>query len=269
MVNRERLIALLQGEWAALGALMRQLDDDDWRRPALPGWDVHDVVAHVVGTELMLLGRPAPEAPDDVAERPHVHNPIAAANEAWVAALAPRTPAELIEEFATVTEGRLAALRKMSDEEFDAPSWTPAGQATYGRFMRIRVFDCWMHEQDIRFATGRPGHEGGPVAEEALAEVRQALGYIVGKKARVPEAASVTITLTGPVTGTFHVVVEGRAQEVPSLPGQATASLTLPSTLFLRLAGGRVAASEVAAQIELGGDSNLARQVAENLAYTI
>ena len=33
-------------------------------------------------------------------------------------------------------------------------SFTPAGKDTYGRFMQIRVFDCWLHEQDIRDALG-------------------------------------------------------------------------------------------------------------------
>ena len=40
----------------------------------------------------------------------------------------------------------------MSQEEWDAESFTPAGKSTYGRFMQIRVFDCWLHEQDIRDA---------------------------------------------------------------------------------------------------------------------
>ena len=39
----------------------------------------------------------------------------------------------------------------MTQADFDAPSWTPAGRdETYGRFMRIRHYDCFMHEHDIR-----------------------------------------------------------------------------------------------------------------------
>ena len=37
--------------------------------------------------------------------------------------------------------------------------------------MRIRVFDCWLHEQDIRDAVGRPGGEDGPAASVALDEI--------------------------------------------------------------------------------------------------
>ena len=33
---------------------------------------------------------------------------------------------------------------------------TPAGPDSYGRFMRVRDFDCWMHQHDIRDAVGPP-----------------------------------------------------------------------------------------------------------------
>ena len=71
----------------------------------------------------------------------------------------------------------------MSDDEWNAESFTPAGMDTYGRFMQIRVFDCWLHEQDIRDAVGRPGHETGLAVEVVLDEMATALGFVVGKKA--------------------------------------------------------------------------------------
>jgi uncharacterized protein (TIGR03083 family) len=175
----------------------------------------------------------------------------------------------LLADFRSVTAQRLASLRAMSAGEFNAPSWTPAGQATYGRFMQIRIFDCWMHEQDIRAAAGLPGNEDGPVAEEALAQVVLALGYIIGKRGRAPDGSSVLIRLTGPVPRDLAVVVDGRARVVPRIEGEPTASLSLSSSLFLRLAGGREDAGAALGRIDLGGDEALARQLATNLAYTI
>ena len=64
--------------------------------------------------------------------------------------------------------------------------------------MRIRAFDCWLHEQDIRDAVGRPGGEEGPAAEAALDEIAAALGYVVGKKAGAPQGSRVRFELTGP-----------------------------------------------------------------------
>ena len=46
---------------------------------------------------------------------------------------------------------------------------TPAGPDTYGRFMRVRDFDCWMHLQDIRDALGQPAPDpAGPSSRLAL-----------------------------------------------------------------------------------------------------
>ena len=267
--ERARVVALLREEWGSLAELLAGLDDAAWSAPALPGWDVHDVVAHLVGTERMLAGVAVPAVPEAETSGPHVKNEIARSNEAWVVTLRARTHAELLDDFRSVTAERLAALEALSDAEYDAPSWTPAGDATYGRFMEIRVFDSWMHEQDVRAAVGRPGHDGGPVAAQSVEEVIRALGYIVGKRAGVPDGSSVTLRLTGPVERTVHVAVDGRAAVVDALPGPATAELALSSSLFMRLAGGRVRAEDTLERIDLSGDVALARQVASHLAFTI
>jgi uncharacterized protein (TIGR03083 family) len=267
IAEKSRIVELLGQEWAAFGDLVAGLDDSDWSREALPGWDVHDVLAHIVGTERMLSGAELPSAPGELGA--HIRNDIGRANEAWVLALRERPHAELLADFRSVTAERLAGLRAMSADEFNAPSWTPAGQATYARFMRIRIFDCWMHEQDIRAAIGLPGNDDGPAAAEALAEVVLALGYIIGKKGQAPDGSSVLIRLTGPVERDLLVAVEGRARVVPRINGEPTASLMLSSSLFLRLAGGREDAGEALGRIEFGGDEALGRQLATNLAYTI
>ena len=64
--------------------------------------------------------------------------------------------------------------------------------------MRIRTFDCWLHEQDIRDAVGRPGGEDGAAAALALDEMTSAIGYVVGKKAGAPQGSRVRFDLTGP-----------------------------------------------------------------------
>ena len=266
--EQTRIVDLLGQEWAIIGDLLAGLSEQAWSRQVLPGWDVHDVLAHIIGTERMLSGAEFPAAPEgDLGT--HVRNDIGRANEAWIIALRDRPHAALLGDFRAVTASRLASLRAMPAGEFNAPSWTPAGQATYARFMRIRIFDCWMHEQDIRAATGLPGNEDGPAAAAALDEVVLALGYIIGKKGRAPDGSSVLIRLTGPVERDLPVVVDGRARVVPTLNGEPTASLDLSSSLFLRLAGGREDARAALGRIRLGGDQELARQLATNLAYTI
>jgi uncharacterized protein (TIGR03083 family) len=135
--------------------------------------------------------------------------------------------------------------------------------------MQIRVFDCWVHLQDVRDAVGRPGDGSGPVAEQAVDEIVRALGLLVGKRAGAPEGSSVTLNLTGDVERPLHVMVEGRARVVEGLDGPATATLTLPSGIFTRLACGRVAPAKVASDIRAEGDGDLAQRVIDHLAFTI
>lgn len=265
----EPVVELLVAEWTVLAELLGSLAEDDWQRSALPGWTVHDVVAHVIGGERMLSGAPRPEPATEGADAPHVRNDIGRFNEAWVAALQPLSPAEMLAALRKVTAERVGALQSMAGADFDAPSWTPAGQGTYRRFMEIRVFDTWMHEQDIRAAVGRPGNESGPIAEQALAEVVGALGYIVGKRVGAPDGSGVCIFLTGPIERELCVAVEGRARVVASLAAAPTASISLSSSLFLRLAGGREDPDDALARVQLGGDPALARSLATRLAYTI
>lgn len=265
--EQDRIVALLREDWSAIADLLAGLTSEQWSLRVLPGWDVHDVLAHLVGTERTLAGAEHPEVPADPGE--HVRNDIARLNEAWILELRKLSHQDLLASFRAITAQRLAALDAMPAEEFFAPSWTPAGDATYDRFMRIRVFDCWMHEQDIRAAVGLPGNEGGPAAEQALGEVTGALGYIIGKRAGAPQGSAVRIRLTGPIRRDLHVVVDGRARLVDDLRTEPTATIALSSSLFLRLAGGREDADAALGRIELDGDVRLARHLATNLAFTI
>ena len=63
--------------------------------------------------------------------------------------------------------------------------------------MNVRVMDSWVHEQDVRVATGRPGHDSGPAAQLSLDRLCSAMPFVVGKQARAPEGASVRFDLRG------------------------------------------------------------------------
>ena len=86
----------------------------------------------------MLAGETAPAQKRELRDSDHVHNDIAAMNEQWVDSMRELSGKEVLQRFVTVTGSRAKTLQSMTKEEFDAPSWTPAGQATYGRFIQIR-----------------------------------------------------------------------------------------------------------------------------------
>lgn len=267
-LDQARVTGALAEEFAAFDALLASIPDEAWSTPtACPGWDVRANAAHVIGTEAMLLGEPTPEVGVDVTGLDHVRNDIGAFNEAWVVHLAEATPEAVLAEYRPRVAARLEALAAVTPEAWSTVGFTPAGQDTHGRFMRIRVMDIWMHEQDIREAVGLPGHDDGPVIDLVLDEFQQSMGYVVGKKGGAPDGSSVTFHLTGPAARDIHVLVEGRAAVVDALPGPATATLTLPALLFTRLAGGRTGADTSA--VELAGDEALATRVRDNLGFTI
>lgn len=261
------LTSQLDEVWTSLQTLGGSLSDAEWTRSTpCPGWPVSAQYAHVIGTESMLLGRPNPTV--DAGTPEHVRNQIGGFNEAWVAALAQLPRSGVLDQLAEVTTERRQALAKMTEEDFSAPSWTPVGQADYRRFMQIRVFDCWVHEQDVRDAVGRPGHESGPVVEQSVDEIVRALGFIVGKKAGTPEGSSVRFELTGPLQRRVDVAVEGRARVAASIAGSPSVTLTLPAPTFTRLACGRIDPS-TAAGITISGDEALGQKVVESLPFTI
>jgi uncharacterized protein (TIGR03083 family) len=269
-MTADALLMDLRDVWGSLDDLLDSLDDEDWAAPTdCPGWTVQDTVAHVIGTELMMAGRPSPEV--EVPDAPHLRNDIGRMNEATVIERRGLRPARVLEEYREVVAEREAAVAALDQAALDAESWTPAGMATLGRFLQIRVFDTWIHEQDIRTAVGREGHLEGPSVTRTLAEVTNGIGYVVGKKAGTPDGASVRFSLTSPAPATIDVVVDGRARVADDLQGKPTATITTDVGTFMRLVAGRRDAAGALADglVTVSGDAGLADRVLANLGYTI
>ncbi len=270
-VDKDTVVAALAAEWEAMADLCDGLDDAQWEAATdCPGWSVQDNLSHITGTERMLSGDPAPDV--DLGESPHVRNEIGRMNELWIAERRPWAPAAVLEEFREVTAGRLSALAGLTQADFDAESWTPAGNDTYGRFMRIRTLDCWVHEQDIRGAIGAPGHREGPVVDVALDEFAVAVGFAVAKLGRAPDGARVLIDLTGPAARAWRVqVAERRGRLVGVFDGDAEPTITIGTDAhtYTRLAGGRIAGTDAIGQglVSLDGDTEAAERIVTNLRY--
>ncbi|MGI8750724.1 MAG: maleylpyruvate isomerase family mycothiol-dependent enzyme [Acidimicrobiales bacterium] len=280
------LIDQLRQTWASVTDVCSTLTPAEWRAPTdCPGWDVRAQVAHLIGTESMLAGRPTP--PFDGPYGDHVHNEIAKFNEAGIASFAEVSDADLLAAFMAISAERLAALSSLDQEAWEVVGPTPIGAAPYRRFMEIRVFDSWAHEQDIRFATNRPGHQSGPAVERSVDEVIGALGFVVGKRARAPEGSQVRFSLAGlPSTAgspadpaaipgppkDVDVVVDGRARVVPSgSSGTPTVTVHTDPVTLVRLGCGRITGAACLADgtVTLSGDTDLGQQVVGNLTFTV
>jgi uncharacterized protein (TIGR03083 family) len=269
--------AVLEGlfaSWDAIDRLVGGLPEEQWQASTpLPGWNVHDVVAHVIGTESMLQGAATPEADIDVSTLKHVRNDIGVLNERWVRKMRGVPNAELLDRLRATTTQRRKALAEMGEGAWDELTVTPAGPDSYGRFMRVRIFDCWMHEHDIRDAIAQPPTDAelpGPASRLALDEVAASMGFVVGKLGGAPDGSRVAIELTGPLQRTINVAVEGRGRVVDDFGGAApTATIEVDGLLFTRLAGGRTTVAEHPDAISYRGDEGVAKGVVEHLNYVI
>jgi uncharacterized protein (TIGR03083 family) len=261
------VIGQLEATWDSIAGLCHDLSADQWALPTdCPGWTVKDHLSHVIGTESMLAGRPPPPPAD--AGLAHVRNPIGEMNEAWVSARRPWPGERVLAEFEQLTAERLAALRAMSDAEFVAETPSPVGRVPYATFMDVRVLDCWVHEQDIRRAAGRPGHVEGAAAETALGRLTSSFGYVVGKLVTPPEGTLIAIELTGPMTRSLAVVMRDNRAVTADPTGDASARIEIDTEAFVCLATGRWPADRVLSdgRAKLHGDEQVAATVMRNLA---
>ena len=265
----EESISLLRICWASIRDLGASLSPAEWDLPTeCPGWSVRDNVSHLIAIERRLLGL---AADPPLAEYPaYVQNDIGRFNEDAIALRRQRPGGEVLAEFNDVTAQRERMLTAMSTEDFDKVGWSPIGDVPYRRFMIVRLFDCWAHEQDMRRAVGRPGHLTGPVVDSAMSMHEGSLGFVVGKRARAPEGSIVEFSVTGPTTAHYLVEVhDRRAAVVDRASAAPTATLTLDTEAFNALLCGRWSADDALARqrLDLGGDIALATAVAGAMGY--
>jgi uncharacterized protein (TIGR03083 family) len=273
-LDKPAVLAGLFEVWRDLDDLLGGLTAEQWRaQTPLPGWNAHDVVAHIIGVESMLQGEATPDADIDMSTLKHVRNDVGVLNERWVRRLRDVSDAELLERFRATTAARRKALSALSNDEWHDVTMTPAGPDSYGRFMRVRVFDSWMHEQDIREAVGRPASVSelvGPAAELALDEMAASMGFVVGKLGGAPDGSRVSIELTGPLGRTINVAIQGRGKVVDDFgDADPTSTIRLDGLLFTRLAGGRTTLAQHPGAVTYGGDEAVGRRVVEHLNFVI
>jgi uncharacterized protein (TIGR03083 family) len=176
----------------------------------------------------------------------------------------------VLSEFREVTGARLVVLGGYDAAAFGAESWTPVGPGTVRDLLPFRVFDSWVHEQDMRRALGKPGGLGGGAAEESMRRITGTAGYVVGKKAAAPDGSTVVIELEAPLAQTLAIeVVDGRARALDAVPDAPTVRITTDGETYARLACGRgdPAAARAAGSVRVEGDAVLGARIVDELNF--
>jgi uncharacterized protein (TIGR03083 family) len=259
------LVDSLADVWTSIDTFAATLTEEEWKTATeLPGWTVQDNLAHIIGIESDLLGRHAPTAVDR--DWPHVKNDLGLANERWVDAYRNRSGATVLGDFREVTAVRLGVLRDPA-VDFGAAAWTPIGPGTVRDMLPFRVFDAWVHEQDMRRAVGRPGGWDTSAAALALDRMVEIMPMVVGKKVGPPDETVVAFAITGPVERDVVIAMADGRAAIAAEGAQATVTLRLDAETFVRLAAGRGDPDEVVALVTFEGDEALGAAVVREMNF--
>lgn len=248
--------------------LCADISDDQWHAPSLcPGWTVADVVAHMADVERFLAGLPSPEHTPDWDALPHVRGDVGRFTEVGVDALRGAPRAEVLDrlrEVAVVRRSQLDALPP------DAEVLSPFGRPTsLERLVRMRTFDLWAHEQDIRAGLQRDGGWGSDAAVVSFQQIAKAM-LAVWSSIDAPAGAVVHLAVTGPgVEGDVWAATDGAGRgSVPEPGADATVEIELSWPDYALLSCGRITPADVRVPLVVRGDEQLAERLLAELAIT-
>jgi uncharacterized protein (TIGR03083 family) len=260
----------LRETWDSLAEATHELSTAEWALPTeCPGWDVKDQLSHLTGIERTLMGEAAPAWDGPLGD--HVKNDFAAMHEPWIAVRRARPGPEVHAEFVEVTRARLSDLGSRTEEQWATVGFSPVGEVPYAVFMEVRVFDCWVHEQDARRALERPGGDGNLASAVSLERMQGAMPYVVGKKAGCRDGTAVCFDVRGrgDDARVFTIAVAGGRAKPVEADVAPTVTLAMATDAFVRLSCGRATAAQVAAAgaVEVLGDAAAARSVLDNMNF--
>ncbi len=223
-INYDEWLDLAAEEYRLLTDLLSTFAPQDWRRPTdCSEWDVHAMVAHLVGGALS-AGSPRETVRQLlVGRRLRDHGMVVdKINAAQVHERRDLRPAQLVADLAAAGRSSVADRRKVPGwvRAVRVPFGPPLGYKPAGYLLgRIYTRDEWMHRIDLSRAVGRelvltPEHDGRIVAD------------LVDEWARI-HGEPFELRLTGPAGGEFRSGTDGPR-------------LQLDAVEFGRMAAGRV-----------------------------
>ncbi|MFN8127113.1 MAG: maleylpyruvate isomerase family mycothiol-dependent enzyme [Candidatus Nanopelagicales bacterium] len=255
------LVAAWQDGIDSFQHTVRQIPDGDFTRASLlPGWTIGDIVAHVAALEMELSGEPLPAHEPDWDALPHADDMFSRYTEIGVDYRRGRSPEQLRQDLT-----RAAAIRteQLTAQPLDLSARVRGVggiERSLGRVLRMRCFDIFLHEVDIRDALGMSAPRLGDAARVTAGLIADGLGFVWVKRAGAQPDDVLHLVVADWVDAWIGVGEDGRGREVE--PGGATTTVAIAPMDFLRLGSGRGGDPAAAG---VSGDQALGRAVLAGL----
>lgn len=254
--KRDELVHGHLDTYASTLAVMSELDAAAWEfESGCPGWSVHDLLSHMIGLERLMLGDAFPDHVVDPMP-PHVSGPFAEKTEVDVDLRRGRSRADQLAEARETFDRRAAALAALAPEDMDQPMNGVLGTDVAIKVLGIRLFDLYAHEQDIRRASGRPGHQQGPAAEVFWRRSSRGLAASLRQRADATGTVTFVIDEPEPRDVTINLGEDG--------PG---AAVTLDWSTWVAMVCGRADAPRD--RVTVDGEEDLAAKVLAAMNLTV
>lgn len=235
--------------------LAATLTEAQWQMPSpCPGWSVGDVVAHTVDIEERMAGVPQPEYEPDWSTLAHVKE-SGRRMEPGVDRRRGLDRSTVLDELSATVITRSS---QMADLDLTATILGPFGrELSMTAMMNMRVFDIWVHEQDIRSATHQPGNLSGDSARQVQRMIFDAMPKAWAKSSSAPSGAVLCIDVTGddlPARVLVMSADDGRGEFLVDHEGEPAVTLrgTWPEFLAASTGRGPTSALEVTGDLALG-----------------
>ncbi len=250
----------------ALMALLDSLTPDDWQRPTIAApWSVHDMVAHLLDTDIRRLsaqrdGYASPPPPHPIDSYAALVTYLDMLNARWVAATRHISP-RLLRALLAMVGPEVHDLLSGTDPHAPARvavAWAGESASPHWFDMAREYTEKWHHQQHIREAVGAPLLSEPEWLAPALATFMRGLPHAYRAVAAEPGSV-VVVEVPGPAGGQWSLV---RAADGWTLwegaPAQAAAWLRLDADTAWRHLTKGLDRAEVEARLQVTGERSLA-----------
>jgi uncharacterized protein (TIGR03083 family) len=234
-VDASPLLPVLRSE---LVALLAGLSADEWMlATACPGWPVHAVASHLLGVELGNVSVRRDHWALSPGEGEDPRGWLNAFNQQWVDAARRISPPMLIECLDLAARCYEAHVAMLDPDALGGPvEWaTGSDPAPVWLDTAREYMERYIHQQQIRDATGRPGLDAD-FAAPVLVAAAHALPMALHDVSR-PAGTVATFRADGPGGGTWHLIKTTAGWELgagqPSHPPVCEVSTTVAGAIKL------------------------------------